>query len=115
MIHPESLTDRHENVLVWYLPDILLEPRKVSVETELVAVELKVSPKKAVWNHMKLLNGVLRIDAKSTNWRIGPMYYAPCVDPSRKCGAVSMSPGWFQQGHEVGGLECTDLYSPLSM
>ena len=88
--------------MVWYLPAILLDARKVCILIDTVKV-INSMTQNAIWQHFKLLNTVLKINAKSKNWRIGPMHYSVPVDVMRESGTVSMSPGWFQQGHEVSG------------
>ena len=56
---------------------------------------------------LKMLERALKLDLKpSSNWRTTPETYRP-VEGGLKAGTMSISPAWFEQGHEV--------FSPLQV
>ena len=82
-ISPCTITDRHGQVLLWYLPNILRPERQVSMFADL-----------------KLLEPVLKNPKSSNSWRTSSEYYRP-VKNGLKPGSMNISPAWFEQGHEV--------------
>ena len=56
---------------------------------------------KAIWKSLKILEPVLKMDSDTKNWRQNSKNYRNPNLCQLKPGTVSMSPAWFQQGHEV--------------
>lgn len=84
---PGVLTDRHGVALVWHLPGLITEAR----HQQLWAAGLTLEP------HLQIVRN-------SKNWRIGPEFFKPADQCNRRPGTVTMSPAWFQQGHDVSSL-----------
>ncbi|KAF8229111.1 hypothetical protein L208DRAFT_1174107, partial [Tricholoma matsutake] len=80
-MHPNILTDCHSNIIVWHLPDILLEATWSNL-----------------WDDTSVLGNHLVVQLKSENWRIGPFYYRNPINVSQQPGTVRMCPSWFEQG-----------------
>lgn len=61
-----------------------------------------------MWDELKKLEPELKINTTSKNWRIGAKYYRSSPCQSIKAGTTSVSPAWFEQGHDVSNLvgEC---------
>ena len=97
---PFVVTDMHKNALVWYLPDILSETRQVCDHGRSESI---LNPlQRHIWKSLKILEPALRMEEKATaNWRNHVMHYRPAEHCQLKPGTVSLSPAWFQQGHEV--------------
>jgi len=56
---------------------------------------------KAIWKSLKIIEPVLRMDNHTRNWRQSSKHFRNPNLCQLKPGTVSMSPAWFQQGHEV--------------
>lgn len=82
-ISPCTIADRHGQVLLWYLPNVLRPERQVSMFADL-----------------KLLEPVLKNPNTSKSWRTSSEYYRPVAN-GLKPGTMNISPAWFEQGHEV--------------
>lgn len=81
---PALFTDMHGVALLWHLPGLITEARH-----------------QQLWDAGRTLQPDLQIAKSSKNWRIGPQFFK---DPSlckRRPGTVTLSPAWFQQGHDV--------------
>ena len=55
----------------------------------------------AIWKGLKILETVLKMDNHTKNWRENAKNYRDPNLCQLKPGTVSISPAWFQQGHEV--------------
>lgn len=96
---PFVVTDMHKNGLVWYLPDILSGTRQACNPGRCQSI---LNPlQMQIWKSLKILEPALRMTEKTTNWRNHVMHYRPAEHCQLKPGTVSLSPAWFQQGHEV--------------
>lgn len=83
-ITPCTITDRHGQLLLWYLPNILRPERRESMFADL-----------------KMLEPALKMDRKtSKSWRTSSEYYHSVLD-GLKPGSLNISLAWFEQGHEV--------------
>jgi hypothetical protein len=108
---PCIVVDAHGIILAWYLPGILNDSRQVGLFTlsdhsnqcdahqnniMLATENLYPLVKKSIGkkSETKSETGI--------SWRIHPKNFNSGTDVPE--GAVSMSPAWFQQGHEVGPL-----------
>jgi len=101
---PCTVTDSWGNSLVWYLPGILTERRQVSTFKMYCASESRSDDfaiiKNMLWNSLKDVQSSFSIDNSSSSMRVSPMYYRKS-HKGLKPGNLSLSPAWFQQGHEV--------------
>jgi hypothetical protein len=99
---PAVVTDRDGNTLVWYLPGIISPRLQVFFRayTE-PGIDTDTHGQHKLWANIGMLTKTISINPKSANWRAGPKYYRPSVSVSKKPGTVSMSPGWYEQGHQV--------------
>lgn len=80
---PALLTDKHGVCLVWHLPGLLMESRH-----------------KQVWATVPILEPDLTVKGVK-NWRSGPRFFRNATECKVTPGAITLSPAWFQQGHDV--------------
>ena len=69
-----------------------------------------------MWQDIKLLENVIKVNTNSSSWRVNPKYYRSAELVTSKPGSVSMSPGWYEQGKTVTSIAAwknrkTDTFS----
>lgn len=67
--------------------------------------------KAEIWESLKILEPSLKIQPSSKNWRISPLHYKKRTADMLKPGTVSMSPAWFEQGHDVSLIKMLNTKS----
>lgn len=80
---PALITDKHGVGMLWYLPGLLSQTRHDQL-----------------WSAVPVLMPQLKI-VKAGNWRVGPHFFKPSQECTKKPGSVSLSPAWFHQGYGV--------------
>ena len=99
---PLSVGDKKGNILIWYLPNIMSDRRKVSFKTQLhLMAQKRILNKMEMWDDLRYLEDILVIRPASKNWRVSPKHYQEPKPGGLKPGTVSMAPAWFKQGHDV--------------
>jgi hypothetical protein len=98
---PLSVGDKKGNILVWYLPHVMSNRRKVSFKTQPhVMAQKRMLHKIEMWDDLRYLEDILVIKPTSKNWRVSPKHYQ-AKPGGLKPGTVSMAPAWFTQAHDV--------------
>lgn len=107
MSDPGVIVDKHGIILVWYLPGILMESRQVG----LFAV-FRCNSKPVLQNDIikatEKLNPLLKkslTEANDADWRNNKRNFKQ-AEAHLCLGSINISPGWFQQGHEVSVSAC---------
>jgi hypothetical protein len=60
-----------------------------------------------MWKMLLELEPELKVNHKSTQWRVGPQHFRGSQDHLVQPGVVNMAPAWFEQGHDVCGIHST--------
>ncbi|KIM43470.1 hypothetical protein M413DRAFT_9523 [Hebeloma cylindrosporum] len=80
---PLLVTDKNGNALTWYLPGAVSRSRQ-----------------DLMWSALKLLEPELKVK-HTDQWRTAAENYRDPRESELKPGTVSMSPAWFEQGHDT--------------
>jgi hypothetical protein len=67
----------------------------------------------ALWPTYDILGKHIKINLHSKSWRYGPQYYKSAGDLHDQVGTINISPGWFEQAHEVSSI-CPGSLSPAN-
>jgi hypothetical protein len=98
---PCVVVDMHGIIVTWYLPGILTKFRQAGLFTQSDGSDR--SRKSDVFQNAMLtarekLGPLLNIPQNSRSWRDNSEYFRQGNGPQ---GSANLSPGWFQQGHDV--------------
>jgi hypothetical protein len=105
---PATITDKHGQVICWYLPNILTPQRQVCCSTPSQNNILGIiqEQQEQMLESVQFLKHTLEKKHKLIDgmgcWRQSNTYFkAPDKCQKMPPGAVNISPAWFQQAHDV--------------
>jgi hypothetical protein len=87
--HPAVITDRHSNILVWYLPSMYYMDHSL--------MDIDLTSQQATWQTFPILNSTFKLDPDS--WWTSPNLCT--AGTGTHSGQANLSPAWHQQGHKV--------------
>jgi len=87
-------------ILAWYLPGILTDSRQVSFVRRSNRSRKPDDIQNAMLEAREKLRPLLKMLPRRGSWRVNETNF----QPGDLQGVVTLSPAWFQQGHDVSAL-----------
>jgi hypothetical protein len=105
-----TVVDRSGKILAWLLPDLLSEPLRVCSISHINSTSDFGHPlKHSAYMMTRILWPALRYNEpkNATSWRTMAKYYkARDACQLHPRGSLNLSPGWHEQGNDVGPVTC---------
>jgi hypothetical protein len=97
---PCIIVDMQGIILAWYLPGILTDSRQVSFVRRSNRSRKPDDIQNAMLEAREKLRPLLKMLPRRGSWRVNETNF----QPGDLQGVVTLSPAWFQQGHDVSAL-----------